>query len=126
MAEGRHLEGHEELSQYGMRTARGMEFHNALRAGWEEDVSLILGEVSADEAARIVHRPRRAAAIPAERHAVRYTTVGRLRDNGFEVCHTPGKNTPKHVSVTYGQPGVQWPKEVSMLFDSCFEDASHD
>jgi len=50
--------------------------------------------------------------------AVRYTTVGRLRDAGFRVESTPSRMIPNHVSVQYDG---DWTDDVAKRFDDCFD-----
>jgi hypothetical protein len=61
----------------------------------ETDISLLEGRLEPSEAAALVLR--RAAPPYA---TVRYTTVGRLRLEGFIVTRTPTRRVPNHISVT--------------------------
>ncbi|NRQ51566.1 hypothetical protein [Aeromicrobium stalagmiti] len=60
---------------------------------------------------------------------VRYSTVGTLRDNGFEVIHTPRKiANGTHVSVVWPNTNsvydafVPWPEDVTQTFNECFDE----
>src|SRR6476469_7936749 len=95
------------LTQYGKR---GEPFRNRLRLQWAEaEMSLILGRQTALVAALLVTR----TVVPLA--AVRYTTVGRLSGEGFQVRHSPTRGNPLHVSVALpsGQHGpVGWDDNV--------------
>lgn len=48
---------------------------------------------------------------------VRYTTVGRLREAGFEARSDPQPLNPAHVLVEYQ---AEWSEDIEEAFDRCF------
>jgi len=111
------LEDDEELTQYGNRELPpGEPFRIKPRVGLEQDISLIAGRRSVEEAARLVSRGRRGAAVG---DGVRYSTAGAVRGAGFRVKRTPTLLNPNHVSATLKR-GEVWSKDVSTLFDECW------
>lgn len=55
-----------------------------------------------------------------KRDASRETTVGRLRDVGFRVEHTPRlPRSPLHVSVYWDES--EWDDDVAIAFSKCFD-----
>jgi len=118
--QGRAIGDDEVLTQHGVRLTHGtFRFRNRLRADKEPpelDMSLILGEVTPNEAGAIRFRgPRTAKDL--SRDAVRTTTAGTLRAAGFVVFHTPRRLNRRHVSVYRDE---QWDDVVAMKFDRCF------
>jgi hypothetical protein len=109
-----------DLSQYGERSSgESFRFRDRTRAEvGETDISLILGRVSAEEAARLVTKTCRPYA------AVRHTTAGQLRGKGFYVRHTPTRKNSQHVSVTLPQKDehAEWDDNLAKIFDQCFAD----
>jgi len=81
----------------------------------ERDVSLLAGRLTVREAAMAVRHGRREF-FPWD--AVRYTTVGCLRDAGFLVQSTPSRMIPNHISVEYDG---HWTDDVVKRFDHCFD-----
>lgn len=119
----------EIVPQYGRRAAG---FRNQPRAGVELGLSVLRGQLTAEEAARYVLGARGQALT---RHqladaAVRHATARALRESGFAVVHTPGKiKGGPHTSVVWPSADpltlqqVPWPAETSEKFDSCFNEA---
>lgn len=113
-----------ELTQQAPRPGK---FRNAPRVEREVDVSLLIGRWSVEDATRYVLMGNSPTRPQLNRAAVRHTVVGRLREAGFAVVHTPGriKGGP-HVSIVWpadeplAHPEVPWPPEVSEVFDLCF------
>ena len=97
------------LTQYGRRTSG---FRCEPRAD-EPDVSLLLGQLTADEARILV--------VPwghtTEDDMVRYALADCLRDKGFTICLTPSRMIPGHVSVEYEG---EWNDDMCEAFDECF------
>jgi hypothetical protein len=79
----------------------------------ETDVSLLLGPMSPKEAASKVLRGGDEEGV-----GVRRTTVGKLRQAGFVVAHTPNRRNRDHVSVSLERA---WTDDDSNSFSSCFE-----
>lgn len=100
------------LTQYGRTDPTG--FRVRPRSGVEEGISLIAGQLSAEEARRLV--VRKGFYRPGV-DAVRHTTAGDLEDAGFRVRRDPTPVIPDHVLVEF--PG-QWDDEVTERFDACF------
>jgi hypothetical protein len=100
----------EVLTHYGI----GNEFRTTPRWRIEESMSLLVGQLTGEEAAARILKggPRGDGSDCA-----RYTTAGRLRQAGFTVVHTPNRKNPDHVSVSCEGP---WDDEA---FDGCFQDA---
>src|SRR5829696_1257667 len=108
------------LTQFGMRSpalpsGRGPANFRMAPRPHEQDVSLLAGRLTTREAAMAVRHGRREF-FPWD--AVRYTTVGRLRDAGFRVESTPSRMIPNHVSVQYDG---DWTDDVAKRFDDCFD-----
>lgn len=111
----------EWLSQYGsiLAVIDGEPFKGEPGRN-QEDLSLIRGRVSPDQAAESVSRRRKEAA-PGE--GVRYVRAGNLRDAGFTVMHTPTSRNKNHVSVTAeGTSGI-WAAEHKLRYRECFNNA---
>lgn len=114
------LNGDQILTQYGMTMPDGTApFHNEPREGKENELSLLEGQLKAEEAARYVLGNRRALFKP-ERHKARYTTVSELQTSGFTVTRSPSKKIPIHVSVGCD---AEWDEATRIVFDSCFVDS---
>lgn len=113
----REIEDDEALSQYGVD---GEPWRVAPREG-ESDVSVLLGELPPDEAAR---RVRKGRWIPAGTDGVRYTTAGTLRAAGFDVRYTHTKANKLHASVVLPNDGT-WDNEQRAQFDNCFGDPQY-
>lgn len=116
-----------ELTQQAPKAGK---FRNAPRVEREVDVSLLIGRWSVEDATRYVLMGNSPTRPQLNRAAVRHTKVGRLREAGFAVVHTPGriKGGP-HASVVWpanqplAHPEVPWPSEVSEAFEVCFNRA---
>jgi hypothetical protein len=79
---------------------------------------MILGAVDASAASVLVTGWLAPVALS------RSTTVGRLRDAGFRVIHSPTKRNRLHVSVfpplmPSGET-AEWDDKMAILFDACF------
>ena len=115
-----------ELTQQAPKAGK---FRNAPRVQREVNVSLLIGRWSVEDATRYVLMGIPPTRKQLNRAVVRLTQVGRLREAGFAVIHTPGriKGGP-HVSVVWpadeplAHPEVPWPPEVSEAFDLCFNE----
>lgn len=109
------------LTQYGERPPGGEGFRSALRPETgETEMSLIIGEVSAEQASLLVTKMVQPF---ADR---RLTTAGRLRECDFRVVHSPTRGNPLHVSVfppeiAPDEP-AEWDRAMAELFDQCFTD----
>ena len=97
----------ETLTQYGFLDPAGGVFPSHPRWGRETDLSMLLGAFSVDEAAKYV---RISTGRPSEGDAVRLTTAGALRQQGFSVRHSWRKRNPYHVSVEV-QASQNWDDE---------------
>ena len=104
------------LTQFGLRTGRGLASFRMAPRRHEQDVSLIAGRLTPREAAMAV-RHRQPEYFPG-RDIVRYTTVERLIVAGFRVRSTPSPMIPNHVSVEYDG---DWTDDVAKRFDGCFD-----
>lgn len=105
-------------------------FLEAPRYDKEREVSLLTGELTAEEVSRYRRRVITARALEAA--AVRYTSAGRLRAEGFAVVHTPGRllgrcgTASQHVSIVWpdddptNRQDIPWPPTVSKRFVRCF------
>jgi hypothetical protein len=122
----RELGAEEVLSQYGYR-GDDPPFRNRPRE-WSErsepGMSTIVGKLTPAEAMSFV----RARQICIGHDGVRHTTVGKLRDAGFVVSHTPNPRNPGHVTVSRAE---KWGEDTVRMFDSCFDepiyaDGGHD
>jgi len=82
----------------------------------EQDVSLLRGQLSVEEAAWAVCRR---AARPGD--LVRHTTAQALRNAGFLVSHTPTRRNKGHVSVEYQG---KWTENMRKAFDLAFGEAN--
>lgn len=109
----------EELTQYG-REGTSPVFRDAPRSSQETELSMLRGHLSAAEAAIYVRKRSQAD----DRDQVRYTTVGRLRDLGFEVTHTPSRRNPDHVSVRVPEGRVPWEDAERGAFVKAFDPAA--
>jgi hypothetical protein len=115
------LQADHVLTQYGVRLPVGrqfrVDFHRAPRPH-ERDLSVLAGHLTPRQAAMLVRQE-----FLSWREAVRYTTVGCLRDAGFRVRSTPSRGIPNHVSVEYD--GI-WTDDdgVAKRFDDCFGPAT--
>lgn len=112
--EARHIDDDEVLTHLGSGATliEGRPFKNRPSPRQEDfGVSLLLGEMSAEDGAEIVWQ------IPPPVLA-RYTTAGRLRAAGFIVEHTPyNPHNPYHVSV---RCNGEWDTGRQHEFDACF------
>lgn len=115
------LLGDEELTQYG-REGTDPVFRDAPRPDQETDVSMIRGHLSPMEAASVVRKRWRLD----DRARVRYTTVGRLRELGFEVTHTPSLHNRGHVSVRVPGGEVPWNDADKDAFAKAFDPREED
>lgn len=113
------LKAEQELTQYGTLSPAFTEhaqphFRKAPRAD-ERDVSLLAGRLTDREAAMAVRQE-----FIAWRDIVRYTTVERLQNAGFQVRSTPSRLIPNHVSVEYDG---DWTDDVDVArrFNDCFD-----
>lgn len=98
------------VTQYGEVGPSG--FRNRPRAGAEPSVSVFAGQWSVREATvRLRRRP------PERADAVRYATVGALKEAGFTVREAPTRRNPEHAVVEYRG---SWDDEVAKRFEGCF------
>ncbi len=106
------------LTQFGERGA-GAGFRDRLRPEiGETEVSLILGDVDADAASMLIVK------YLSPWRVRRVTTVGLLRQAGFQVVHSPSRYNRLHVSVfaPTREPGgeAEWDDELAAQFNACF------
>jgi hypothetical protein len=83
------------------------------------ELSLLVGKLTPDEAARTVNPRRVQGAMPGD--GVRHARVGKLRSAGFLVWRSPTRRIPGHVSVMPIDCGTSWSDDESLRFDDCFE-----
>ncbi|GGM32945.1 hypothetical protein GCM10011608_16780 [Micromonospora sonchi] len=118
-AEVQELRDDVDLTQYG---EDGEGFRSCLRVDiGETEMSLIIGRQSKMAVALLVTK----AAPPWA--TARYTTVGALRQAGFEVVHSPTRGNPLHVSVfpPSGPHGpAEWDDAMATSFDKCFTEST--
>ncbi len=117
VARRREILDEEVLTQYGQADAVAGEpvFRDRPRIKDSGRLSLIIGELSADEACRLVQGRR------CYNHAdcdVRHTTAGALRKGGFTVEHAPTHKNPNHARAEWPQ---DWGDETAGAFNLCFE-----
>ncbi|MGJ6968659.1 hypothetical protein ACSDR0_42810 [Streptosporangium sp. G11] len=105
-------------------------FFDEPRYEMEREISLLTGQLSVEAASR--YRRKIINARDLELAAVRYTTAGRLRGEGFAVVHTPGRVRAEcdaigqHVSVIWPAEDplnvqkIPWPPAVTKSFVECF------
>jgi hypothetical protein len=112
----RYLRDNLVLTQYGEED----EFRDALRVEiGETEMSLIIGRQDSLAASLLVTK----SAVPWA--SARYTTVGQLRRQRFEVVHSPTRGNPLHVSVLppAGLHGPEeWDEPMAKAFRGCFTD----
>ncbi|MEV5553010.1 hypothetical protein AB0L44_05090 [Nonomuraea wenchangensis] len=84
-----------------------------------QELSLLLGKLTPDEAATTVNRRRAGSALPGD--GVRHARVGKLRSEGFRVWRSPTRKIPGHVSVMPLDGNRSWTDDDSQRFDGCFE-----
>lgn len=114
------------LTQHAWKAGK---FRNAPRVEREVGLSMLIGDVSVEDATRHVLMGKPATREQLRRAVVRLTRAGKLRKVGFAIVHTPGRITAgRHVTVVWrdddplNHPEVPWPPAVSDLFDTCFND----
>jgi hypothetical protein len=95
----------------------------------ERGLSVLVGEVSIQDAATYVLMGEAPTARQLSRAVVRLTSAGDLRAVGFAVVHTPGRiKEGIHASVVWpdddpvARPDGHWDTELSALFNSCFNE----
>lgn len=113
----RELDDQEALTQYGVR---GEEWRTAPRSN-ESDVSLLLGTLTPEEAAK---RVRKGRWPPADDDGARHTTVGALRAQGFLVRYTHRPANRLHVSAEVPDDRI-WDDDTRARFDNCFGDPQY-
>lgn len=120
------MQDSEVLTQFAWKADR---FRDQPRIDREVGLSLLVGRVDVEEAARYVLLGQPPTRGQLSRAVVRLTTAGRLRKAGFAVIHTPGRVKPgKHATVVWPdddpltRPEVPWPADVSEAFNSCFNE----
>jgi hypothetical protein len=94
------LKDEDWVSQYGTihMPIEGMPFKRRPSLDeYPQELSLLKGKLTADEAAQAVNRRRTHGAFPGD--GSRHALVGKLRAAGFRVWATPTKRIPGHVSV---------------------------
>ncbi|MEU0521566.1 hypothetical protein [Streptosporangium sp. NPDC006007] len=84
-----------------------------------QELSLLAGKLTPDEAAGTVNRRRTSGALPGD--GVRHASVGKLRSAGFRVWRSPTKKIAGHVSVMPLDGNRPWTDDDSQRFDACFE-----
>lgn len=111
----------EWLTQYGtLHPITSDEvFPHEPRWNQENDLSMLWGWLSVAEATAAV----RGRHPTPDRDAVRYTTAGTLRAEGFTVEHTPRLRNRNHVSVTLNG---DWDASMCQALDASFTEAGQD
>jgi hypothetical protein len=114
------------LTQFGRKTEL---FRNAPRLERELGVSLLIGKQTIEDALRYVLQGNPPTRQQLRQAVTRLTSVGKLRNAGFAVVHTPGRvRQGIHVSVVWpgddplNRQDIPWPGSVSEAFDSCFNE----
>lgn len=111
----RELHDEEIVTQFGSDRSNPPFLPTPRRGKDYGRLSLILGQVDLELACELV--PGRGP-IPGD--ALRFTTIGLLRERGFIVEHTPERAFPQHASVTLpGQPD-RWHADVKQRFQDAF------
>lgn len=100
------LQDDEEITHYGW-AGSNYTFHPEPRMGIEVALSMTRGRRTLAEAAKIVRKRD----YVKGHDRVRYTTVGCLRESGFEVLHAPSNENPDHVLVQVPGALVPWNDE---------------
>jgi hypothetical protein len=106
------IQDDQEICQYGT-----VEYFRCKPKDGQDDVSMTLGPLSAEEAHRVVVGDR--GAYRPLWDLVRCTSAGSLRSKGFEVKHTPFPANQGHVSVEFR--GL-WSDNMCQAFHQAFED----
>ena len=96
----------------------------------ERGLSVLIGAVSIQDAAKYVLMGEAPTTRQLSRAVVRLTSAGRFRAAKFAVIHTPGRiKEGIHATVVWPdadpvllQPEGNWDTELSILFNSCFND----
>jgi hypothetical protein len=102
------------LTQYGRSYQRKGDDFDSRPEDEQQGLSLIRGKVSIEQASQLV---RERGLQPGD--AVRHTTVGCLKDAGFEVRHSPLRGFRDHCSVKW--PNL-WDDEVERRFEECWNE----
>jgi hypothetical protein len=110
---GRDLADEEQVSHYGKREpalpcCQGKCHFRHLLRRTEKDLSIVVGFVPVDQLGPKIGQPSSGA---------RYSTVGKLREAGFTVLHTPTRENPDHGSV-YAKG--DWTPQCGQAFNACF------
>jgi hypothetical protein len=114
----RELADDERLTQFGSRR-EPPTFRSAPRQSDMGALSMLLGELTVEQAAYYVRRTRKPAVDNGGNvvDEVRHASVGGLRGATFSVYHSPHPRNPLHVSVEH--EGI-WDDDVREAFDRCF------
>ncbi|MGP3956630.1 hypothetical protein ACTWPT_11570 [Nonomuraea sp. 3N208] len=110
----------EILTEYGdsERPINGKPFKDRpVRPHIANAVSLMRGKLTVDEA--VANFPNRTASAH-KGEGVRYTTAGRLREQGSRVTYTPSRWNELHVSVENLDAKREWTSDDSVRFNGCF------
>ncbi|MFC0862568.1 hypothetical protein ACFHYQ_09700 [Sphaerimonospora cavernae] len=110
------------VSQYGTihKPIEGKPFKRRPSVGEvSQELSLLKGKLTPDQAATAVNHHRVRGAIPGE--GVRYALAGKLRADGFRVWASPTRHIPGHVSVALMDDDRLWTHDDMERFDACFE-----
>lgn len=114
------LEDDEWVSHYGRALERSPSFYDGPRLGRDRgELSMVRGKRDAQETAQLVMHWRNP---PFDDALVRHAQVGKLRDKGFVVEHTPSPTNEHHVSVSLPDKPHTWPEDVQNALEVCFED----
>jgi hypothetical protein len=103
------------------------QYRDAPRIDRELSLSMFRGRVSARDATGYIRMGRPVEEWEKRKIRVRHLHVGRLRNGGLAVVHTPGRVAyPEHCSVVW-PPGdplnsqvAGWPAEIRAGFTACF------
>jgi len=112
----RHLEDVEIVAQFGSLRSNPPFTPTPRRDRDYGRLSLIVGQVSLQLACELV--PGRE---PIAGDALRFTTVGLLRERDFIVEHTPEPGFPQHASVTLQGEPDRWHADVKQRFQDAFD-----
>jgi hypothetical protein len=103
------------------------QYRDAPRIERELSLSVFRGQVSARDATSYIRIGKPVEEWEKRKIRVRYLHVGRLREAGLAVVHTPGRVAyPEHCSVVWpaddplNSQDAAWPPEIREGFNACF------
>jgi hypothetical protein len=105
------------------------QYRDMPRANRELSLSVFRGQVSARDATSYIRLGKPVEEWEKRKIRVRRLHVGRLREVGLAVVHTPGRVAyPEHCSVVWPSDDplnrqiASWPPEIRAGFTACFTD----